>query len=96
MRPISVDGLSACRGSMSCIREGLIRQFIFKVRLSGPFKRAFGLNFRLIISAVFLNDVIVCKSLICFCSGTPGGRVDVVERMIGYIFVDMWAFLAGN
>ena len=40
-----------------------------------------------------MNDVIVCKSLICFCSGTPGGRVDVVERMIGYIFVDMWAFL---
>ena len=37
----------------------------------------------------------ICKSLICFCSGTPGGRVDVVERMIGHIFVDMWAFLGG-
>ena len=33
-----------------------------------------------------------CKSLICFCSGTPGGRVDVVESMIGCVFVDMWAF----
>ena len=37
----------------------------------------------------------ICKSLICFCSRTPGGRVDVVERMIGHIFVDMWAFWRG-
>ena len=32
------------------------------------------------------------KSLICFCSGTPGGRVRVVKRMIGCVFVTIWAF----
>ncbi len=32
------------------------------------------------------------KSLIWFWSGTSGGRVDVVVRMIGCIFVNMWAF----
>ena len=32
------------------------------------------------------------KSLIYFCSETPGGRVDVVESTIGCVFVDMWAF----
>ena len=34
----------------------------------------------------------VCKSLVCFCSGTPGERVDVVKRMIGCELVNMWAF----
>ncbi len=49
MRFISVDGLSTCRGSEPCIREGLNRRFIFEVRLSGPFEWRFSLNFRLII-----------------------------------------------
>ena len=46
---ISVDGLSAYRGSMPCMWEGLIRRFIFKVRLSGPFEWGFCRYFRLIL-----------------------------------------------
>ena len=38
----------------------------------------------------------ICKSLICFCSGTPGGRVDVVRRMIGCVLVNIWAFCCGE
>jgi hypothetical protein len=37
----------------------------------------------------------ICKSLICFCSGTPGGRVDVVNVMIGCVLVIIWAFCGG-
>jgi hypothetical protein len=46
---ISADGLTSCRGSMPCMWEGLIRWFIFKVRLSGPFECLFCRYFRLII-----------------------------------------------
>ena len=46
---ISADGLTSCRGSMTCMREGLIRRFIFEVRLSGPFECLFCRYFRLII-----------------------------------------------
>ena len=37
-------------------------------------------------SSVSKNDVTNDKSHICFCSGTTGGRVDVVNVMIGYVF----------
>jgi len=43
-------------------------------------------------SSVCENDVLIRNSLICFRSRAPGGRVDVVVRMIGCIFVNMWAF----
>ena len=46
---ISVDGLTSCRGSMTCTWEGPIRRFIFEVRLSGPFECLFCRYFRLII-----------------------------------------------
>ena len=34
----------------------------------------------------------ICKSLICFCLVAPGGRVDVVKRMIGCVLVIIRAF----
>ncbi len=43
-------------------------------------------------SSVCENDVMIRKSLICFRSRAPGGRVDVVVRMIGHIFLKMWGF----
>ena len=46
---ISADGLTSCRGSMPHMWEGLIRRFIFEVRLSGSFECVFCRYFRLII-----------------------------------------------
>ena len=49
---------------MPCIREGLIRRFIFKVRLSGPFECVFGLNFRLIIGIPEWRDVLQIANML--------------------------------
>ncbi len=47
------------------------------------------------IISVNENDVIISKSLICFCPRPSGGRVEVVRMMIGYVFDKIGWFLYG-